>query len=83
MRGFGLTVAVAAMAAASLWVASAQTTDGPFTEAQASAGRPLRSGDGVRKGQLLAVVWSKDLGEKKLKVVSAEYHLHSGKVEVL
>jgi alcohol dehydrogenase (cytochrome c) len=39
MRGFGLTVAAAAMAAASLWVASAQTTEGPFTEAQATAGR--------------------------------------------
>jgi alcohol dehydrogenase (cytochrome c) len=39
MRGFGLTVAAAAMAVASLWVASAQTAEGPFTEAQATAGR--------------------------------------------
>src|SRR5262249_17887412 len=33
--------------------------------------RPLRFGDGVRKGQLLAVVWSKDLGEKKSELVDA------------
>ncbi len=33
--------------------------------------RPLRGGDRVRKGQLLAVVWSKDLGEKKSELVDA------------
>lgn len=36
-----------------------------------SRGRPVRFGDKVRKGQLLAVVWSKDLGEKKSDLVDA------------
>src|SRR5262249_36391725 len=36
-----------------------------------TAGRPARLGDPVRKGQLLAVVWSKDLGEKKSELVDA------------
>lgn len=31
----------------------------------------LRVGDGVRKGDLLAVVWSKELGEKKSELVDA------------
>jgi cobalt-zinc-cadmium efflux system membrane fusion protein len=34
----------------------------------------LRFGDRVRKGQLLAVVWSKDLGEKKSELVDAIQH---------
>lgn len=38
--------------------------DVPST-AQPTATRPVRFGDRVAKGQLLAVVWSKDLGEKK------------------
>jgi len=33
--------------------------------------RPLRFGDKVERGQLLAVVWSKDLGEKKSELVDA------------
>lgn len=33
--------------------------------------RPLQFGDFVRKKQLLAVVWSKDLGEKKSELVDA------------
>src|SRR5262245_10928218 len=33
--------------------------------------RPVRYGDEVRHGQLLAVVWSKDLGEKKSELVDA------------
>jgi cobalt-zinc-cadmium efflux system membrane fusion protein len=36
-----------------------------------SGERPLQIGDRVRKGQLLAVVWSKDLGEKKSELVDA------------
>ncbi|HZT83337.1 MAG TPA: efflux RND transporter periplasmic adaptor subunit, partial [Gemmataceae bacterium] len=31
--------------------------------------RPLRQGDRVKKGDLLCVVWSKDLGEKKSELV--------------
>jgi membrane fusion protein, heavy metal efflux system len=33
--------------------------------------RPLRFGDVVAKGQILAVVWSKDIGEKKSELVGA------------
>jgi cobalt-zinc-cadmium efflux system membrane fusion protein len=36
---------------------------------QPTAVRPLRFGDEVSEGQLLAVVWSKDLGEKKSELV--------------
>src|SRR5207248_1786232 len=36
-----------------------------------SGDRPVAVGDPVRKGQLLAVVWSKDLGEKKSELVDA------------
>ncbi len=34
-------------------------------------GRPLRFGDRVSKGQIIAVVWSKDIGEKKSELVDA------------
>jgi cobalt-zinc-cadmium efflux system membrane fusion protein len=37
----------------------------------ATAPRPVRFGDEVKKDQLLAVVWSKDLGEKKSELVDA------------
>lgn len=33
--------------------------------------RQLRYGDQVKKGQLLAVIWSKDIGEKKSELVDA------------
>lgn len=33
--------------------------------------RPLRTGDRVQKGQLLAIVWSKEIGEKKSDLVEA------------
>jgi cobalt-zinc-cadmium efflux system membrane fusion protein len=33
--------------------------------------RPLQYGDYVKKGQLMAVVWSKDLGEKKNELMDA------------
>ena len=39
--------------------------------ADESATRPLQVGDRVKAGQLLAVVWSKDLGEKKSELVDA------------
>jgi len=37
--------------------------------------RPIRFGDHVEKGQLVAVVWCKDLGEKKSEFVDAILHL--------
>jgi cobalt-zinc-cadmium efflux system membrane fusion protein len=36
-----------------------------------AAKRPLRYGDRVLKGQMLAVVWSKDIGEKKSELIDA------------
>ena len=36
---------------------------------RARAGERLHYGDVIRKGQLLAVIWSKDLGEKKSELV--------------
>jgi cobalt-zinc-cadmium efflux system membrane fusion protein len=41
-----------------------------------SSGRPLRVGDHVRKNQLLAVLWSKDLGEKKSEWIDAQSRLN-------
>src|SRR5262249_33578052 len=38
---------------------------------------PYRVGDPVRKGDLLAVIWSKDLGEKKCELVDALTRLRS------
>jgi cobalt-zinc-cadmium efflux system membrane fusion protein len=37
--------------------------------------RPIRFGDRVEKGQLVAAVWCKDLGEKKSEFVDAILHL--------
>jgi cobalt-zinc-cadmium efflux system membrane fusion protein len=45
--------------------------------AAAPAPRPVRVGDPVRKGDLLAVVWSKDLGEKKSELVDAASKLRA------
>jgi membrane fusion protein, heavy metal efflux system len=42
-----------------------------FPAAVAACERPLRYGDKVEQGQLLAVVWSKELGEKKSELVDA------------
>jgi cobalt-zinc-cadmium efflux system membrane fusion protein len=41
--------------------------------------RPLHFGDRVKQGDLLAVVWSKDLGEKKSELVDALSQLHLDK----
>ena len=42
--------------------------------------RPVRVGDFVRQGDLLAVVWSKDLGEKKSELVDAASRLRADEV---
>lgn len=39
--------------------------------AENTAARPLRIGDRVHKGQLMAVLWSKEIGEKKSDLVDA------------
>jgi cobalt-zinc-cadmium efflux system membrane fusion protein len=47
---------------------------GEVTEGRGEFGtapRPIRFGDTVKKDQLLAVVWSKDLGEKKSELIDA------------
>jgi membrane fusion protein, heavy metal efflux system len=51
-------------------------TDKPCGE---SGPRGLRNGDRVEAGQLLAVVWSKDLGEKKSELVQAVSDLRLAK----
>jgi membrane fusion protein, heavy metal efflux system len=57
----------------------ASNPDGPAsssTPSGASFTRGLRLGDIVHKGQLLAVVWSKDVGEKKSELVDAVSRLN-------
>jgi len=44
--------------------------------------RPLRVGDHVSKGQLLLVVWSKDIGEKKSDLVDALSELARDEVQL-
>jgi cobalt-zinc-cadmium efflux system membrane fusion protein len=48
-------------------------------------GRPLRAGDRVEQGQVLAVIWSKDVGEKKSDLVNAisQYVLDRAQLERL
>jgi RNA polymerase sigma factor (sigma-70 family) len=43
-------------------------------------GRPLRVGDRVKKGQLLAVIHSKDLGEKKGELLDALVRMHFDRI---
>jgi cobalt-zinc-cadmium efflux system membrane fusion protein len=47
--------------------------------------RPLRFGDTVKKGQLLAVVWSREVGEKKSELVDAmsRLNLHAATLQRL
>ena len=45
--------------------------DGRESSPGGTAVRVVRFGDKVEKGQLLAVVWSKDLGEKKSELMDA------------
>ncbi len=47
---------------------------GPAKSSIAADSPRLKFGDRVAKGQLLAVVWSKDLGEKKSELVDAILH---------
>jgi cobalt-zinc-cadmium efflux system membrane fusion protein len=44
--------------------------------------RPLRVGDRVSDGQILAVVWSKEIGEKKSDLVEALSRMHSSKARL-
>jgi cobalt-zinc-cadmium efflux system membrane fusion protein len=46
-----------------------------FTADDAPEGRILRFGDRVKKGQLLAVLWSRDVGEKKSEFVDTVVRL--------
>ncbi len=41
------------------------------TDWEAKPTRPLDAGDRVKKGQLLAIVWSKDLGDKKAALIDS------------
>ncbi len=50
--------------------------DGQVLEPGGDYTRPIRFGDFVKKGQLLAVIWSKDLGEKKSELVDNLSQLH-------
>lgn len=45
--------------------------DADVAPGQPTVIRPLRFGDKVTKNQLLAIVWSKDLGEKKSELIDA------------
>jgi cobalt-zinc-cadmium efflux system membrane fusion protein len=53
------------------------TVDGGETEKPSSEGgsRGLRQWDKVKANQLLAVIWSKDLGEKKSELIQAVFDL--------
>jgi cobalt-zinc-cadmium efflux system membrane fusion protein len=49
-------------------IAAVADDEAPHAAGQ-QAGRPLSFGDRVKKDQLMAVVWSKDLGEKKSELI--------------
>ncbi len=46
-------------------------TDGPRNAKPEATPRVLQYGDKVKKGQILAVLWSKEIGEKKSELVDA------------
>ena len=52
-------------------IADAVETSPPTSATRAASRRTLRVGDRVAAGQLLLVVWSKDLGEKKSEFIDA------------
>ena len=47
----------------------APSTDQVQTSERRTVSRPVSFGDSIRKGQLLAVIWSKELGEKKSELI--------------
>lgn len=53
--------------------------DGTTDPTTGQTTRPLRVGDRVNEGQQLAVVWSKEIGEKKSDLVEALSRMHSSK----
>ena len=57
-------------------IAGGQSTD------PAEVGRDLRYGDPVLKGQLLAVIWSRDIGEKKSEMIDAISRLDLDQAEL-
>lgn len=50
---------------------------------QVDSRRPLESGDTVAQGQILAVIWSKDLGEKKSELIDAMVKLALDEVRLV
>jgi cobalt-zinc-cadmium efflux system membrane fusion protein len=52
------------------------TLSGPPHYGKIRTTRPLGLGDRVKEGDLLAVVWSKDLGDKKAALIDALIDLH-------
>jgi len=63
-----------------------EVTEVPDEAATHRAGRsvlrPISFGDAVCRGQLLAVVWCKDLGEKKSELADALSQLHLGQEQL-
>ena len=49
---------------------------GPKSYPEKPPARPLGFGDRVKKGDLLAIVWSKDLGDKKAALIDSLIDLH-------
>lgn len=60
-----------------LGTTTAEAESSQSTEPRPPSSHPVRFGDHVSKGQLLAVVWSKELGEKKSELVEALSKLHA------
>ena len=44
--------------------------------------RPVSFGDFVKKGQLLTVIWSKELGEKKSELIESLAQLHTDETKL-
>jgi membrane fusion protein, heavy metal efflux system len=57
----------------------AQVADSGHPPYGPDAKRPIRSGDVVKQGQVLAVLWCKDLGEKKAALIDAIQNLRLSK----